>query len=213
MADLDRSGFDEFDRLLALVRGTREVLDGLLGRGELPAGGTDYLAAATLPHLERVEAGFRGWLRAEHASLAELRYLMLQTADLRIEPASTPAERRAAASEAARECILPGAAARAVQAGDAWNLLGLAHARLVLAFLPRLPAEEVRYPAGRRTYADIPTPQGPTELMERIEELERQLWRAATGRRPRPMDPAFRRTYGFFDVAEHLGGRTFGHLS
>ena len=34
----------------------------------------------------------------------------------------------------------------------------------------------------------------------RIEELERQLWKTATGRAIAP-DPGFRRTYGFFDAA------------
>ena len=77
MADLERSGYGEFDRLLALVRRTREVLDALIGQGELPDGGADYLAGATLPHLEHVEAGFRGWLRASEADLAELQYLVL----------------------------------------------------------------------------------------------------------------------------------------
>jgi hypothetical protein len=46
--------------------------------------------------------------------------------------------------------------------------------------------------------------------VDRIVELERQLWRAATGQTPAPMDPAFRRTYGFFDTAERLGRRAFG---
>jgi hypothetical protein len=78
---------------------------------------------------------------------------------------------------------------------------------VVLALMPRLPDEAVRYPAGRRTYADIPVPRGPAELLERIEELERQLWRAASGDSPTPADQAFRRTYGFFDAADRLGWR------
>ena len=213
MADLERSGYNEFDRLLALGRTTREVLDVLIGQGELPAGGADYLAGATLPHLEHVEAGFRGWLRAGEADFAELQYLALQAADLRLGPPRSAAEARAAATEATVERTIPGRARLPIRVADAWNLLGLAHARLVLAFMPRLREDEVRYPAGRRTYADIAVPRGPVELMDRIEELERQLWRAATGRRPRPLDPAFRRTYGFFDAADRLGGRTFRNLS
>ena len=63
---------------------------------------------------------------------------------------------------------------------------------------------------GRPTYADIPVPRGPAELSERLTELERQLWRLATGRVPGRSDPALRRTYGFFDAAEHLGERVFG---
>ena len=81
---------------------------------------------------------------------------------------------------------------------------------LVLAFLPRLPEWDVRFPFGRRTYADIAAPRGPAELADRIFEIERQLWRAATGRAVPPLDPGFRRTYGFFDAAERLGRRAFG---
>jgi hypothetical protein len=76
--------------------------------------------------------------------------------------------------------------------------------------LPRVPEADVRFPVGRRTYADIAVPRGPAELADRILELERQLWRAATGRAAPPLDPAFRRTYGFFDAAERLGRRAFG---
>ncbi len=59
--------------------------------------------------------------------------------------------------------------------------------------LPRIADDDVRYPAGRRTYADITAPRGPAELSDRLEELERSLWHTATGRRPDPTDPAFRR--------------------
>jgi hypothetical protein len=76
--------------------------------------------------------------------------------------------------------------------------------------LPRIPDEEVRFPAGRRTYADIPVPRGPAELSGRLDELERSLWRTATGRTPDPVDPVFRRAYGFFDAADRLGRRAFG---
>jgi hypothetical protein len=76
--------------------------------------------------------------------------------------------------------------------------------------LPRIPDEDVRFPAGRRTYADIPVPRGPAELSDRLDELERSLWQTAAGRRPDPRDPAFRRAYGFFDAADRLGHRAFG---
>src|SRR6185312_17530336 len=83
-----------------------------------------------------------------------------------------------------------------LERAEPWNLAALAHARLVLAFLPRLPGWDVRFPVGRRTYADIAAPRGPAELSDRIEELERSLWQTAAGRRPDPSDPAFRRSYG-----------------
>ena len=101
-------------------------------------------------------------------------------------------------------------AATALHVAEPWSLAALAHARVVLAMLPRIADDDVRYPAGRRTYADIPAPRGPAELSDRIEELERALWRTAAGRRPDPGDPAFRRSYGFFDAADRLGRSAFG---
>ena len=132
-----------------------------------------------------------------------------------MEPAATPAERRAAAAERAHEALLAArdgerGDVRALRGAEPWNLAALGHARLVLALLPAIPDADVRYPAGRRTYADIPRPRGPAELAGRLEELERQLWRTAAGRLPDPVDPGFRRAYGFFDAADQLGGRALG---
>ena len=212
MASIDGSGFSQFDRLLDLVRRTRELLDAIADEGELPEGGAAYLEATTLPHLEGIQSGFHGWLRSDAADAAELRYLLLQVAALRVSPAETDAERRAATAEALAEGRLTDARPRAPQLTgvEPWHLAALGHARVVLAFLPRLPEEDVRFPAGRRTYADIPTPRGPAELAGRIAELERELWKAVTGRAGSRVDPAFRRTYGFFDAADRLGFRAIG---
>lgn len=203
------TGFFDLDRLLELVRRTRELLDVVVDEGTLPEGGADYLAEATLPHIEGIEAGFVGWVRSEHAGIDELRYLLTQVAHLdRVVP-ETEAERRAALAEAILERSL-GRGRPRLQRVRARDLIALTHARVVLGYLPRVPDERVRYPAGFRTYADIPVPRGPAELAERIRELERQLWRTATGRPPAPLDPAFKRTYGFFDAADQLGRRAFG---
>ena len=214
MTDLEPSGFSQIDHLLALVGRTRELLDAVVSVGELPVGGADYLADTTLPHLEGVEAGFHGTLRSEDAGLAELRYLLAQFGAQRVTPPQTDAERDAAVAEARAEAdalaILGRLAPPRLARAEPWNLAALAHARLVLAFLPRLPEWDVRFPVGRRSYADIAAPRGPAELADRILELERQLWRAATGRPVPPLDPGFRRTYGFFDAAERLGRRAFG---
>ena len=235
MAELGNSGFSQFDRLVALVRRTRELLDAVAADGELPSGGADYLADSTLPHLEGVQHGFRGWLRADAAGPAELRYLVGQQGSIRVagSGAAWPdALGHAVDGELATERdyeadrIRDGEAARAEAAAEthlrprasdlrspeAWHLAALDHARLVLAFLPRLPDDAVRFPAGRRTYADIPVPRGPAELAERIDELERELWRTAVGHPAPRTDPAFRRTYGFFDAAERFGatGRLAG---
>ncbi|MBA2719976.1 MAG: hypothetical protein H0U52_12165 [Chloroflexi bacterium] len=212
MHDLEQSGFSEFDRWHALARRTRELLDAVIGGGNLPEGGADYLAHRTLPHVEGVQAGFVGWLRSDAAGLAELRYLLDRVGSMRVEGPTNDAERRAAAAEAVAEDDLAGRIGRpaALRAAEPWNLAALGHARLVLAMLPRIAAEDVRYPAGRRTYADIAVPRGPAELSDRLEELERSLWHTAVGRRPDPADPVFRRAYGFFDAADRLGQGAFG---
>jgi hypothetical protein len=209
---LEHSGFSEFDRLLALIRRTRELLDAVAARGHLPDGGADYLAQTTLPHLEGVQSGFQGWLRSDAADAAELRYLLARVAAMRVDPALTEAERRAAIAERLLELRLAADAGTAptLLNADPWELAALGHARVVLAFIPRIPDGAVRFPGGRRTYADIPAPRGPAELSERISELERQLWMAVTGRPAAPSDPAFRRTYGFFDAADRLGLRATG---
>ncbi len=213
MSEIEQSGFSEFDRWLALARRTRELLDAAIDGGSLPDGGAEYLSDRTLPHVEGVRNGFLGWLRSEMADVGELRYLLAQVAGLRVDAAANDAERRAANAEAVIERVFAartGRPALRLQAAEPWNLAALAHARLVLAMLPRIPDDEVRFPAGRRTYADIAAPRGPAELSERLDELERSLWRTAMGRSPDPVDPAFRRAYGFFDAADRLGHRAFG---
>jgi hypothetical protein len=216
MADLAQSGFTQFDRLMAVVRRTRELLDAVAIEGALPAGGADYLAEATLPHLDGVRAGFHGWLRADAAGTAELRWVIAQAGPMRLAYHDGPAagaDHAAAVAESRAELLAtagdPERPSR-LRRGDPWHLAALAHARLVLAFLPRLPDEAVRFPGPRRTYADIAAPRGPAELAERIDEIERELWRTATGRPDPPSAPAFRRTYGFFDASERLGLRPGG---
>ena len=216
MSEIEQSGFSHFDQWLALVRRTRELLDAAIDEGGLPAGGADYLADLTLPHLEAVQAGFVGWLRADAAGLAELRYLLSLVGAARVQPATSGPERRAAEAEAALDLALTASGNRPVarlRGAEPWDLAALSHARLVLAFLPKVPDQDVRYPSGRRTYADIAAPRGPAELADRLEELERQLWRTASGRTPDPVDPGFRRAYGFFDAADRLGQRAFGNAA
>jgi hypothetical protein len=215
MTDLDGSGFTQLDRLLGLVRRTRELLDRIADDGGLPAEDAAFLETTTLPHVEGIQAGFQGWLRSDAAEAAELRYLLLQVAEMRVGRARTDAERTAALAEAIAEARLAGHRLAdgppriEIARAEPWHLAALQHARVVLAFLPKVPEEDVRFPSGRRTYADIPTPRGPAELSARIAELEGELWKAVTGRSSSPVDPAFRRTYGFFDAADRLGLRAF----
>ena len=202
MTGLASSGFAEFDRLGEVFRRTLELLDAVLATGDLPEGADEVLATETLPHIEDVEAGFRAHLRATDTNLEELRALVLQYG-LGLPPPSNGPEMRAALIEAIQARTGAGGQ-RTIAPSPSRRLAALAHARLVFAMMPTTPAPAVRYPAGRRTYADIAAPRRPTELAERIEELERKLWRVATGQRPDPTDPAYRRVYGFFDIGERL---------
>jgi hypothetical protein len=216
MADLDGSGFANLDRMLALVRRTRQLLDRILDEGVLPDEDAAFLESTTLPHVEGIQAGFTGWLRSDSADAVELRYLLELVAAMRVSPARGDADRTAALAEAAAEARLADvrladgtrSIARLSNA-EPWHLAALQHARVVLAFIPRVPEADVRFPAGRRTYVDIAAPRGPAELAERIGELEAELRKAVTGRVSAPTAPAFRRLYGFFDTADRLGFRAF----
>src|SRR3989304_4255979 len=53
-------------------------------------------------------------------------------------------------------------------------LTAVGHARLVFAFLPRTPPAAVHFPAGRRTYADIPVPRSAGERAMRLAALGRE---------------------------------------
>lgn len=206
MADVLAGGFADFDRVALLHRRTLDVLDQLWATGDLPADGPAVLATQTLPHVEDMETGFRVWLKASHVDGAELR-AMVARAGVAPEP-STAAERRAALIEAMQLIAGAGGEPR-IQPPTARSLAAIELARLVFALLPGTPAQDVHYPLGRRTYADIAAPRRAAELVDRIEELEASLWRVATGASPRPGDARYRRTYGFFDAAVRLFGRGF----
>ena len=221
MAELGTSGFSQFDRLVAVVRRTRELLDAVAADGALPAGGADFLAdadtAAPRGHPGRVprlapgrrRGPGRDALPRRPAGLDPGRRVRRHLAGRWSVIAGRRPDRRHGARGDGRAGCAPRAAS--LRRPEPWHLAALGHARLVLAFLPRLPDDEVRFPAGRRTYADIPVPRGPAELSERIDELERELWLTAVGHPAPRTDPAFRRTYGFFDAAERFG--TMGRLA
>ena len=195
-------GFAELDGLADVFGRTRALMDALLTNGDLPRGGTDVLAQQTLPHLEDVEAGFRAGLRAAEVDIAELRELVLQTGLGLPEPRDA-AERRAALIEAMQARSGAGGS-RGVAPVSTRRMAAIEHARLTLAMLPATAATDVRYPVGRRSYADIPAPRSPSELVLRVEEIERTVWRLAAGARPTTHDGMVRRAYGFFDAGEWL---------
>jgi hypothetical protein len=198
----DSSGFADLDRMGRLFRETHALLDSVLMTGDLPDAAADVIATRSLPHVEDVEAGFRWWLRAGQAALSELRLLVVQ-GGLGIPEARDAAEARAALIESMQARSGAGGA-RELAPASARRLAALEHARLVFAMLPRTAPEDVRFPTAYRSYADIAAPRTPGELSLRIEELERELWRLASGRKPRAGDAAYRRVYGYFDAGERL---------
>ncbi len=207
MDRIEASGFSEFDRLAVLFRRTRELLDVAAATGALPDEATEVLATETLPHVEDIEQGFRVWLRAGATELNELRALIGRGGMLGSGTRSA-AEARAALVETMHDMALAATLPGLVPA-PARAIAAIQHARLVFALLPATAQEDVHYPVGRRTYADILPPRGAAELAERIEELERSVWSIATRRRARLGDGSYRRTYGFFDTAARISGSHF----
>lgn len=207
MDGITSSGFSDFDRLGVVFGRTLALLQAVMVTGDLPDGASEVLATETLPHIEDVEAGFRVRLRATETNLEDLRTLVLQSGLGLPEPRDT-AEARAALIEAMQARAGAGGE-RTLAASPSRGLAALEHARLVFALMPSTPSPAVRYPAGRRTYADIPAPRSAVELVGRIEELERRLWQVAAGRIPGPAEASYRRVYGFFDIGDQL---VRGHL-
>jgi hypothetical protein len=90
------------------------------------------------------------------------------------------------------------------------QLLAFGMAAIALGYLPRLPSRQVTFPQSYGeppTYADIPVPRTPGEMLWRIEELEQTVWQIMSNdlgqlvqRRYGPV----RRTYGFFETSAWL---------
>lgn len=201
MSELTSTPFEEFAALAALFARTRDALHDVVLRGRADAHGASLLADETLPHIEGIEAGFRSRLRSSEGGLGELRGLVTRSG-LMVPPPRDDAEQRAALVEAMQALSGAGGPRQLVTASGR-NLAALEHARIAMALLPATAPPDVHYP-GRRSYADIAAPQGPGDFVARIEEVERTLWRFATGRPPRRNDAASRRVYAFFDAGAQL---------
>lgn len=149
----------------------------------------------TLHHIDNVREGFKITLRTTSVQdLSELRELIQQTLmtwdwleayNLELQPST--------------EIHYP-----------LQQTLAFAHSFVTLGVLPRLPAWAVTYPGEPPTYADIPVPHTPGEILARIDELETVL-SEATARPRRAADPEpLRRTYGFFETSAWLVSRHMG---
>lgn len=149
----------------------------------------------TLHHIDHVREGFKITLRTTSVrDLSELRDLIQQTLvtwdwldeyNLELEPDT--------------EIYYP-----------LKQTLAFAHSYVTLGVLPRLPAWAVTYPDSPSSYADIPVPHTPGEVLARIDELEAVL-SEATAKPKRDADPEpLRRTYGFFETSAWLVSRHLG---
>jgi hypothetical protein len=78
------------------------------------------------------------------------------------------------------------------------------HALVALATLPHLPAKAITFPQKRPSYADVTTPALPSDLLARIEEIERVIYQADTMPTKPPQYDPFRRTYAFFEASAWL---------
>lgn len=183
-----RDSFIEILYLSTLCHKTKELLMEYMAKGgQISSDGVEYLATFTLSHIDDMQEGFKWTLRASDADLAELRYLLHQADVFDWEGVDEVTLK-------ARTLIPP--ELRKIQA--------LQHAKVVLGIMPRMPQTAVTYPLAK-SYADIPAPQSPAELAERIEELERMIWETAMQRAFERLDKnSYRRTFGFFDAATWL---------
>src|SRR6266480_5619468 len=99
------SGFAEFDRMAALFRTTRNLLDAVCATDEWPEVASQVIATETLPYVEDIEAGFRVSLRAGAVELAELRTLVAR-AGVGATESHSAAEARAALIETMHDVAL-----------------------------------------------------------------------------------------------------------
>jgi hypothetical protein len=179
--------------LAEVVRSTRKIL-AEIGRqmdraGWSLAGGQQRQLSDTLEHVEEVRVGFILSQRTSpRTSLAELQALVrsvlhnwnwLESLNLTLSLDD--------------EIELP-----------AQQLVAYNHALVALAVLPRMPAQAITFPQRQPSYADLATPSAPTEILGRIEEIERVVYQAGTLPFSRLAYHPFRRTYAFFEASTWL---------
>jgi hypothetical protein len=190
--------FAAFDRLVDTCRRTRAVLVAVTheraGDGEMVR---HVVAHEALAHVDAVLDGLMYLARTGAFDSPELRSLV-RRAGIVGPPARHSAEAVAAQLEAALE-------RPALRRADVRAILAAEHARVVFSLIPRLPPEAVAWPRPHRTYADIAVPRSEGELLVRVDELARVLWRVAEGddRRDEPL----RRTLAFYEAGARLSMR------
>ncbi len=176
-----------------VAQGATQALSTYLQR-QAPLGSTEETRVSmSLSHLDTVREGFQITLRTSDVrTFDELRWLVnrfLFDWSWLEEQGLT---------------ILPGEEVHLVQK----QVFAFGHAFTALAVLPRLPARLVSFP-GSPTYADIPVPRSPGEVLTRIDEMEEVLYEALVRTPHEVGTEPIRRTYGFFETSAWLA---FDHL-
>lgn len=205
---LEPSPFSSFERLVQTCRRTRAVLVAVTheraGDGDVVR---SIVAHEALAHVDAVLDGLTLLSRAGSYTPEELRTLVRRAGIVEPPRAGSP-EAAVAEREIALERVAhPGSAfdPPAIRRVDGRTILAAGHARVVFSVIPTLPPEAVAWPRGHRTYADIPVPRSEAELLERVEELARVLWRVAEGEDRR--DEPLRRTLAFYEAGSRLSVR------
>jgi hypothetical protein len=182
--------------LARIVKSTRQTLvtmiEGSGWPGRLSSRRRSGQLADTLQHLGEVREGFILSQRASpHISLSELRalvqHILLDWNWLR----------------SMNLALIPGSSIETVGP----QLVVYNHALVALGILPHLPPEAITFPQQRPTYADLAVPTLPSEMLERIEELERVIYQAEVMPTQPPAYAPFRRTYAFFEASAWLVNR------
>ncbi len=190
------TGFSSFDAVIRLASRSRAALLVALREG-LGDADVELLAEQTIPYVELARDGFALTARASDLAGVDPSEFLRRwgvAGDMRAGPGAD-------AEVSARERL----GRPIVLADGTAAFAAFAHARVALALIPRLPPSAVSWPP-RPTYVDVPRPRGAGELIGRLEEIERTIWRLSVGRdRPaRDHEPA-RRTLAFFDAIVYLG--------
>jgi len=192
------SGFEVFDRMSGLAAGTRTVLYASLTAEERPESARIFLTGQALPHLRLIDEGVALSTPAAGLSEAANAYLVARLSPLWEFGAESPTDiwrrRWAEVREYGFRLHRPGTDA----------LVALDHARVVFAAIPVLPEGLASWPSWRVSYRDVRPPSGPVELIDRVGEMTRTLWRVAGGSALREHDQEARRTFAFFETAVWL---------
>lgn len=184
-----RAGLQALQTLGALAEQTKAALARRIQGESLPEKAQATLHSA-LDHLSEVREGFILSLRtAAVLSFAEMRALVERVL------------MDWSAWEAAGFRFLP--SFQLVRPGD--QVFFFHHAYIAMGVLPRLPDHAVTFPHQRRpTYADIPVPSMPGEVLDRIEEMEHVVWVAENADLEAVSPDSVRRTYAFFEASAWL---------